>query len=107
MSAEVTIYTTRVCGYCVAAKRLLTSRKVAYTEVDVSNDNAKREWLGEATGRPPVPQIFIGGEALGGYAELAALDRPREVALQLREEGEGLPARPPRSGSPSARRGVG
>jgi len=83
MSAEVTIYTTRVCGYCVAAKRLLTSRKVAYTEVDVSNDNAKREWLVEATGRRTVPQIFIGAEPIGGYDELAALDRSGELAVKL------------------------
>ena len=83
MSAEVTIYTTRVCGYCVAAKRLLTSRNVAYTEVDVSNDNAKREWLVEATGRRTVPQIFIGAESIGGYDELAALDRSGELATKL------------------------
>jgi glutaredoxin 3 len=83
MSAEVTVYTTRVCPYCIAAKRLLAERKVAYKEVDVSSDDAKRAWLVEATGRRTVPQIFIGAEPIGGYDELAALDRSGELAAKL------------------------
>jgi glutaredoxin 3 len=62
MSAEVTIYTTRVCGYCVAAKRLLTARNVPYKEIDVSTDPAKRAWL----------------------VETAALDRAGELAEKLK-----------------------
>jgi glutaredoxin 3 len=83
MSAEVIVYTTRVCPYCVAAKRLLGQRGVAYKEVDVSNDNEKRAWLVEATGRRTVPQIFIAGEAIGGYDDLAALDKSGELAKKL------------------------
>jgi glutaredoxin 3 len=83
MSAEVTLYTTRVCSYCIAAKRLLTARNVAYKEIDVSNDDAKRAWLVEVTGRRTVPQIFIAGEPIGGYDDLAALDRSGELAIKL------------------------
>jgi glutaredoxin 3 len=84
MSAEVTLYTTRVCGYCIAAKRLLDARNVPYKEIDVSNDPAKRAWLVEATGRRTVPQIFIADESIGGFDELAALDRAGELAEKLK-----------------------
>ena len=83
MPAEVIIYTTRVCSYCVAAKRLLTARSVPYQEIDVSSDDAKRAWLVEATGRRTVPQIFIAGEPIGGYDDLAALDKSGELAKKL------------------------
>jgi glutaredoxin 3 len=73
--AQVKIYTTRVCAYCVAAKRLLGARGVAYEEIDVTGDDARRAWLVETTGKRTVPQIFIGSEAIGGYDELTALDR--------------------------------
>jgi glutaredoxin 3 len=74
MSPEVTLYTTRLCPYCIAAKRLLSRRGVSYKEIDVSADAEKRAWLVQATGRRTVPQIFIGSEAIGGYDELRTLD---------------------------------
>jgi glutaredoxin 3 len=83
MAAEVTVYTTRVCPYCIAAKRLLGARSIAYKEIDVSNDDAKRAWLVEASGRRTVPQIFIAGESIGGFDELSALDRSGELAKKL------------------------
>jgi glutaredoxin 3 len=83
MPAEVILYTTRVCPYCIAAKRLLGQRGVAYKEIDVTADDAKRAWLVEATGRRTVPQIFIAGQPIGGYDELAALDRSGELATKL------------------------
>lgn len=82
--SDVTIYTTRICPYCIAAKRLLSSRGIAYDEVDVSGDQAKRAWLVEVTGgRKTVPQIFIKGEAIGGYDELSALDQSGQLASKL------------------------
>jgi glutaredoxin 3 len=81
--AEVKIYTTRVCGYCVAAKRLLTARGIAYEEIDVTGDDAQRAWLAQTTGRRTVPQIFIGGEAVGGYDDLALLDRSGRLKAML------------------------
>jgi glutaredoxin 3 len=81
--ADVKIYTTQICPYCVAAKKLLAARSIPYEEVDVTGDDAKRAWLLETTRRRTVPQIFIGGQAIGGYDDLAALDRSGELATLL------------------------
>jgi glutaredoxin 3 len=83
MPADVTIYTTRICPYCTAAKRLLTQRGAAYREVDVTGDDAKRAWLVETTGRRTVPQIFFGDEPIGGYDDLAALDKAGQLKDKL------------------------
>jgi glutaredoxin 3 len=80
---DVKIYTTRVCGYCVAAKRLLDARAIVYEEFDVTRDDAQRAWLVETTGRRTVPQIFIGGEAIGGYEDLRELDRSGRLKAML------------------------
>jgi glutaredoxin 3 len=81
--SDVTIYTTRICPYCIAAKRLLKDRAIPYEEIDVTGDDAKRAWLVETTGRRTVPQIFIRGEAVGGYDELAKLDKSGALAQKL------------------------
>jgi glutaredoxin 3 len=73
--AEVKIYTTKLCPYCIRAKALLSRKGVAYQEIDVSYNHEMRRWLFEATGRQTVPQIFINGAAVGGYDDIAALDR--------------------------------
>jgi glutaredoxin 3 len=83
MPADVTMYVTQTCPYCVAAKRLLTKRGAKYVEIDVSGDDEKRAWLARTTGRKTVPQIFIGGDAIGGYDDLAALDRDGKLAEKL------------------------
>lgn len=75
MAAEVEVYVTSFCPYCVRAKMLLNKKGVAFKEIDVSNDPAKRQWLLQASGQRTVPQIFIGGKAVGGSDDLAALDR--------------------------------
>ena len=88
--SDVTIYTTRICAYCVAAKRLLSKRQIAYEEIDVTGDQAKRAWLVEVTGgRKTVPQIFIRGRSIGGYDELKQLDVSGELAPML--AGAGAP----------------
>jgi glutaredoxin 3 len=81
--ADVRIYTTKWCAYCVAAKRLLGTRGVPFEEVDVSGDDARRAWLLETTKLRTVPQIFIHGKPIGGYESLAALDRSGELATLL------------------------
>jgi glutaredoxin 3 len=82
--SDVTIYTTRICAYCFAAKRLLSARKIAYEEIDVSGDQDKRQWLVQVTGgRKTVPQIFIRGQSIGGYEELKALDQSGQLAPML------------------------
>jgi glutaredoxin 3 len=70
----VTLYTTPICPYCVAAKRFLDKMGVPYSEIDVSGDDDRRRWLVEATGQRTVPQIFIGETSVGGYTDLRALD---------------------------------
>ena len=73
--AKVEIYTSPFCGYCSRAKRLLESKGVRYTEMDVSMDHALREKMIErAGGRRTVPQIFIDGQHIGGSDDLHALD---------------------------------
>lgn len=72
----VEIYTTPFCPYCVAAKRLLQAKGVAFRETDVSRDPGLRQaMMQRAGGRHTVPQIFIGGQHVGGCDDLHALDR--------------------------------
>lgn len=72
----VTLYTTPLCGYCAAAKRLLAAKGVAFSEIDVSSDPARRaEMQARSNGGRTVPQIFVGETHVGGYDQMAALDR--------------------------------
>jgi glutaredoxin 3 len=74
--AEIEIYTTKVCPYCVRAKRLLDRKGAAYTEIDVTTDDALRAFMTERSGgRRSVPQIFIDGSSIGGCDELYEMDR--------------------------------
>lgn len=74
--ANIKIYTTRVCPYCVRAKSLFAKKGVAYEEVDVSDDAALRESMTQqAGGRRTVPQIFINDQHIGGCDDLYALDK--------------------------------
>lgn len=71
----VEIYTTPFCPYCIAAKRLLQKKGVAYTETDVSMDPDLRQAMtARAGGRRTVPQIFIGGAHVGGSDDLHLLE---------------------------------
>jgi len=72
----VEIYTSPLCGYCHAAKRLLTDKGVSFTEYDVARAPERRqEMLSRSSGRSTVPQIFVGETHLGGYDDMAVLDR--------------------------------
>lgn len=72
-AADVTIYTTGLCGFCFAAKRLLDGLGVTYTEVRTEGRQDLRQWIAERSGQRTVPQVFINGEAIGGYTELSGL----------------------------------
>lgn len=73
--AEITIYTTMFCPFCVRAKRLLQSKGAAFHEVDVDvTPGGRDEMLERASGARTVPQIFIDGRHIGGCDELYALD---------------------------------
>lgn len=74
--AKVRMYTTAVCPYCQMAERLLRSKGVAEIDkVRVDADPAQLASMMEKTGRRTVPQIYIGEKHVGGYDDLAALDR--------------------------------
>lgn len=73
--ADIEIFTTQVCPYCVRAKRLFDKKGVSYREIDVSTDAGLRESMtARAGGRRTVPQIFIDGEHIGGCDDLYALE---------------------------------
>ncbi len=73
--ADIQIYTTAICPYCLAAKQFLASRNQTYREVRVDLDRAVREEMVGRAGRTSVPQIFINGTHVGGYDDMVALDR--------------------------------
>jgi glutaredoxin 3 len=78
--AQITMYTTRWCGYCVRAKALLESRGIEYEEVKLDEDPHFRQHLFDLTGGWTVPQIVIDGKPIGGYVELWRLDREGRLA---------------------------
>lgn len=74
--AKVMMYATGVCPYCLMAERLLRAKGVAEIEkVRVDLEPARREEMMQRTGRRTVPQIYVGDRHVGGYDDLAALDR--------------------------------
>lgn len=74
--AKVRMYTTAVCPYCQMAERLLRSKGVAEIDkIRVDADPVQLSAMMEKTGRRTVPQIYIGDRHVGGYDDLAALDR--------------------------------
>jgi glutaredoxin 3 len=74
---DIVIYTKDYCPYCTRAKDLLKRKgRSDFREIDITTDaGAQQEMLGKANGRKTVPQIFIGTTHVGGYDDLAALDR--------------------------------
>lgn len=80
----VEIYTSPLCGFCHAAKRLLTSKGVTFSEVDVLVEpERKAEMVQRANGSRTVPQIFIGETHVGGCDDLYALDRAGKLDALL------------------------
>jgi glutaredoxin 3 len=78
-AAEVVIYTTPICAYCIRAKMLLSRKNVVYQEINVLLRPDLREWIAERSGQRTVPQIFVNGASLGGFVDIAALDRSGEL----------------------------
>ena len=80
----VEIYTSPLCGFCHAAKRLLNQKGVNFAEVDVmANPNRKPEMIARANGGRTVPQIFVGDTHVGGCDELYALERAGKLDALL------------------------
>ena len=79
-SPEIVMYSTAWCGYCQRARNLLERKGVPVHEIKVDEDPKDREtMLQRSGGRRTVPQIFIGERHVGGYDDLAALDRAGEL----------------------------
>jgi glutaredoxin 3 len=77
--AKVLIYGTRICPYCRMAERLLEKKGVQTEKVMVDQNPARRDEMVRLTGRTSVPQIFIGSAHVGGYTELAGLERAGQL----------------------------
>ncbi len=74
--ARVLMYATGVCPFCLMAERLLKAKGVTEIEkIRVDLEPTRRQEMMERTGRRTVPQIYVGERHVGGYDELAALDR--------------------------------
>ena len=80
----VDIYTSPLCGFCHAAKRLLSQKGVNFSEIDIAAQPEKRaEMMQRANGGRTVPQIFVGDVHVGGYDELNALERGKKLDALL------------------------
>lgn len=74
-SPRVLLYTTRYCPYCIQARALLVRKGVEFQDIPVDADPARRAEMQQRSGRRTVPQIWIGEHHVGGYDDLAALER--------------------------------
>lgn len=82
--ARVLMYSTGVCPYCLMAERLLRAKGVTEIEkVRVDVEPRLRDEMMQRTGRRTVPQIYVGDRHVGGYDDLAALDRAGGLAPLL------------------------
>ena len=87
MAAAIEIYTRPGCGYCTAAKQLLTRKKVDFAELSISTDpNVRQQMYDRAGADSTFPQIFIGQTHVGGCNELYALDRAGKLDALLAGE---------------------
>jgi glutaredoxin 3 len=80
---EIVLYAQALCGYCSAAKKLLRGKGVDFELIDVTLDPAGRREAKQRSGRSTLPQIFIDGQPVGGYDDIAALDRDGRLDAML------------------------
>ncbi len=72
---QVRMYATAFCPYCVRARRLLARKGIPWEEISIDGDRARFQQMIQLANRTTVPQIFIGNTHVGGYDDMAALDR--------------------------------
>ena len=75
MSVKIKMYSTRFCPYCVRARSMLNSKNVEFTDIPVDSAPEKRREMIARSGRYTVPQIWIGAQHIGGFDDLAMLER--------------------------------
>lgn len=76
---KVVIYSKKVCPFCVRAKTLFESKNISFEEIMVDENPDLYQKLKEQTGLLTVPQIFINDELIGGFTDLAALEKDGEL----------------------------
>ena len=82
--AEIEIYTSPWCPFCIAAKRLLDNKGLAYNEIDVTmKSGARREMIERASGNHKVPQIFVDGQYIGDCDDIMVLEAEGELDVRL------------------------
>lgn len=84
--SQIELYTTGQCPYCVRAKMLLQNKGVVWQEIRVDQESAQLQTMLQRSQRRTVPQIFINDQAIGGYDELAAMNRSGELDSLLAED---------------------
>lgn len=80
---RIVLYTTQWCGFCIRAKALLDARDLDFDEVSLDDDPAFRQTVWDLGRQWTVPLVIIDGDPVGGYQELAALDRSGLLAERL------------------------
>ncbi|STX52264.1 grxC glutaredoxin 3 [Legionella busanensis] len=83
--ANVIMYSTSYCPYCMRAKQLLDSKGVSYQEIRVDEEPEKREEMMAKSGRRTVPQIFINDQSIGGCDDLYALESKGQLDQLLKD----------------------
>lgn len=81
--AKVIIYSARVCPYCRMAEKLLDKKGTAYDKIMVDEMPERREEMERLSGRKTVPQIFINDTPVGGFTDLAELERSGKLDALL------------------------
>lgn len=81
---RVVIYTTRLCPYCLLARRLLEANGVVYEEIAIDDDVSLRDEVAQRSGQRTVPQIFVDDRPIGGYSQLVTLKRTGQLNRVLR-----------------------
>lgn len=81
--ADIKLYTTSFCPFCIQAKRLLKKRELDFEEINLTGKYDELDALKERTKFRTVPQIFVKETFIGGYEELSALDRSGKLNEML------------------------
>lgn len=83
--ADILIYSSAFCPYCVAAKNFLKARGLEWRELRIDTDADARQAMMSKTQRTSVPQIFINDTHVGGFDDMVALDRAGEFQPLLEQ----------------------
>lgn len=84
--SSVIVYTSTFCGYCFAAKSLLSKKGISYEEVNLSESPEMRQEIMEKWGWRTVPLIIINGKLIGGFRELASLESQNKLDSYLNSD---------------------